>query len=1154
MKNMIISSRFLGTKDMINLLFVCFLCITLPLAGQVNLDSLKTVWNDSNQPDTSRAMALHKIAWKGYLFSQPDSAYYFAQLQYELAQSKGLTEQMAIALNTQGVSYYVKNDYQTAIDYFKRSLSINEESGDLLEISRSLNNLGLAHAELGDLTTALNHYIRSLTIKEEIGNKRGIASSLNNIGMIYEEQGNFSSALDYYNRSLNIFEEIGDQKGVGTSSNNIGIIYEEQGNSSKAIDYYTRSLKVFEGIGYDKGAAYSLNNIGVMYCEQGDLAQALNYTSQSLKIREKIGDKKGIASCLNNYGNIYKAQEDYESAISYSSSALSIAQENGATVEARAAAFVLYECYSSLGNYSMALKMYELYIRLRDSILSEQNQEEIIRLEYKYAYEKQVVTDKIQAAEAKKLVALKLNRYKKFRNVSVVIAFLLLIVASLIYLSYYRKGKMNILLAEKNKQILQSSLQLAELNTKLEDEVLIRTEELRDANINLLNEIEDRNLSDKALRESEKFLKSVVENIPNMIFVKDAKHLRFVRINSAGEKLLGYRSEELIGKNDYDFFPKQEADFFTTKDLEVLNNKELIDIFEEPIQTKDMGERILHTMKIPILDEEGNPQYLLGISEDITERKKAEKALKKSEQLNKTVIENSPLGISVRDLNGTLLLSNKAWQNLWGFCDKEIARYKEPREELVFNEKDSYLGGHLDKVKELYDNGGEYYIPELKLSNLKKNKAEWISQYFYAIRDERGDVQRVVILTEDITERKKTDELKLKRKARSLRQKSAITRLVFNKAINSGELNTAMLNLTEEISEVLQVERVGIWFLSEDEREMYNIEQYDNSRKRHSKGDILISQNYPRYWKAIRTESRICADDAQNDSRTNELNEELLIPKGISSILDVGILVEGKLIGVMCLEHVGKKRTWFPDERAFASMAGTLVAQTIINSERKKAEEQILQNLKEKTILLQEIYHRTRNNMAVITGMLTMHTRRTNNKEIKNAFLEMNNKIKAMSLVHEKLYKAKDLSRINLKEYLEELTHQIRESYSHMVSRLSLKLQLEDTLILIDSAVPLGLIMDELITNIFKHAFPNEMEGEICLKLVNEPEGEINIYLSDNGIGIGDEMDLRKECSLGLETMFSLIDYQLKGEVTYTVDNGLNWHIRFKNNLDKVRI
>ncbi len=126
------------------------------------------------------------------------------------------------------------------------------------------------------------------------------------------------------------------------------------------------------------------------------------------------------------------------------------------------------------------------------------------------------------------------------------------------------------------------------------------------------------------LKQSLAFIEAVLDNIPNMIFVKDAHELRFVRFNKAGEELLGYRREDLIGKNDYDFFPKSEADFFTSMDRDVLAKGGVTDIPEEPIQTRHHGPQFLHTKKIPILNEDGEPEFLLGISENITEKKQAE--------------------------------------------------------------------------------------------------------------------------------------------------------------------------------------------------------------------------------------------------------------------------------------------------------------------------------------------------------------------------------------------------------------------------------------------------------------------------------------------------------------------------------------------------
>jgi PAS domain S-box-containing protein len=134
------------------------------------------------------------------------------------------------------------------------------------------------------------------------------------------------------------------------------------------------------------------------------------------------------------------------------------------------------------------------------------------------------------------------------------------------------------------------------------------------------------------LSAANKFLDSMIENIPNMIFVKEARDLRFIRLNRAGEDLLGFPRHELIGKNDYDFFPADQAERFISADRKTLGNRDLVDIPEETIQTNKKGARILHTKKIPILDAGGEPAFLLGISEDITEAKKTQEALHHAQQ------------------------------------------------------------------------------------------------------------------------------------------------------------------------------------------------------------------------------------------------------------------------------------------------------------------------------------------------------------------------------------------------------------------------------------------------------------------------------------------------------------------------------------------
>jgi len=411
--------------------------------AQVNLDSLWNVWNDESQADTNRLKAMNDFAWYGYIFSQTDSAFYFAQLQYDFAKSVNNKKQMANALNTQGVAfelksdyfkaieyhtrclkikkeigdksgisfslnnigniYYYQGDYAKAIDYYTRSLKIKEEMGDKKGIASSLNNIGLIYQVQGDYAKAMDYYTRCLKIDEEIGDKSGIAGSLNNIGAIYKDQGDYAKALEYYTKSLKIYEEIGYKIGIGDLLNNIGIIYEVQGETTKAMDYYTRSLKIREEIGNKEGITDILNNIGMFYDDQGDYAKALEYYTRSLKIDEEIGYKKGIAGSLNNIGVIYKNQGDYAKALKKSDKALSIAQEVGSIIEIKNASKNLWITYKKQGKYQQSLEMHEQYIEMRDSIQSEESQRAVIHQDYKYKYEKQAAADSVVAAEANKV-------------------------------------------------------------------------------------------------------------------------------------------------------------------------------------------------------------------------------------------------------------------------------------------------------------------------------------------------------------------------------------------------------------------------------------------------------------------------------------------------------------------------------------------------------------------------------------------------------------------------------------------------------------------------------------------------------------------------------------------------------------------------------
>jgi len=174
------------------------------------------------------------------------------------------------------------------------------------------------------------------------------------------------------------------------------------------------------------------------------------------------------------------------------------------------------------------------------------------------------------------------------------------------------------------------------------------------------------------VKKAETFLNSIIDNIPSMVFIKDAKDLRFVRINHTAERLLGLSSHEVLGKNDYELFPESQADYFTAKDREVLESRITVNIPEEVIDTAVFGWRWLYTRKVPILDDEDLPIYLLGISEDITEAKQTTSNQKETEIRFQTLFNSAADYIFVIDPEGQVLQVNRYACENSGYKKHEI--------------------------------------------------------------------------------------------------------------------------------------------------------------------------------------------------------------------------------------------------------------------------------------------------------------------------------------------------------------------------------------------------------------------------------------------------------------------------------------------------
>lgn len=211
-------------------------------------------------------------------------------------------------------------------------------------------------------------------------------------------------------------------------------------------------------------------------------------------------------------------------------------------------------------------------------------------------------------------------------------------------------------------------------------------------------------------------------------------------------------------------------------------------------------------------------------------------------------------------------------------------------------------------------------------------------------------------------------------------------------------------------------------------------------------------------------------------------------------------------------------------------------------TERKMAEDKIIASLKEKEVMLQEIHHRVKNNLQIISSLLRLQSRLIEDPAFVEMFKESQNRIQSMASIHEQLYKSKDYAKINFGTYAQNLIVHLFQTYAISPNKIEMETNTEDVLIDINNAIPCGLICNELVSNSIKHAFPEDKKGKIIFKLHSEKEGKVLILISDNGIGIPKEIDLQNPKTLGMQLVNDLIE-QIKGTIELDRKGGTTWKI-----------
>ncbi len=396
------------------------------------------------------------------------------------------------------------------------------------------------------------------------------------------------------------------------------------------------------------------------------------------------------------------------------------------------------------------------------------------------------------------------------------------------------------------------------------------------ARIALIQDITERKRAEKELWDKTRLLEAIIENIPNMIFLKRASDLRFELFNRAGEMLLGHDRSILLGQNDYDFFPQAQADFFAEKDREVLQRHDIMDIPEEPIATP-RGTRILHTKKLTLRDENGQPQHLLGISEDITEHKSNLEKLQKSEARLRAILDNVPYLIWQKDMDGRFVAVNKAFFNTTG-----QAHIQE-----VLGKTDLDLWPQKLAEKYRADDAEVLSTRKQKLTEemfTDKGEIHWVETFKAPIMDRDGNLLGTTGFAQDVTTRKNAEG-----KIRHLAHYDPLTDLP-NRTLFSDRLQQALAIAKRDRS------RLALMFIDLDKFKPINDELG------HHVGDLLLKEAAKRMQDSVResdTVARIGGDEFVVLLPIIEMEQDaVLVADKIRGALNQPFVLVGKALNI----------------------------------------------------------------------------------------------------------------------------------------------------------------------------------------------------------------------------------------------------------------
>ncbi|MCX6565029.1 MAG: PAS domain S-box protein [Candidatus Aminicenantes bacterium] len=558
------------------------------------------------------------------------------------------------------------------------------------------------------------------------------------------------------------------------------------------------------------------------------------------------------------------------------------------------------------------------------------------------------------------------------------------------------------------------------------------------------------------------------------------KDRRNLSVNEAFEKMCGRTNAEVIGKTDEEIFPPDLAAACKTSDERVLESGKTLR-FEEAMLDRDGRETVYETIKSPIWNSAGEIAGIVGVSRNIHDRKQTEAGLRESEERFRTLYENATVGLYRTMPDGLILLANPTLLRILGYDTfEELAARNLEMEGFGPEYSRASFKNRVEK---------DGLIQGLEAAWKKKNGATvYVRESAQAIFDPAGRVKYYEGTVEDVTERKRA-ELELLASETKFRR-------IFDRSLEGIFLTT--LDGRILAANKAMVRMFGYESLSEYQATNVH-DHYVETDARSKIVEALKAEDEIRNW-----EFRL----RRKDGTVFHALANATIVRDESGQIDH---IEGMLTDI---------------------------------SDLVQSKAALQSALREKETLLKEIYHRVKNNMQVVSSLLNLQSRYLHDPKAITAFQDSQNRIRSMSMIHEILYRSDSLSRVDFADYIRNLAQSLIGSQAKYPGRIELQMDAESVNFDLKTAIPLGLIINELVSNALKHAFPKDRKGTITIGLHHLAKDEYLLSVRDDGVGLPGDVELGQSKSMGLQLVETLTD-QLDGRLHLGPPPGADFRISF---------